>query len=83
MASGFQMTCVMAWQKVCLHFVHVQRLPETEIRGDGLINLAEEISRQSNVEAVAWLLLGAFGQTCVENQEQRAQQNDLKCFELG
>lgn len=42
------------------------------------MTLAEQISRQSNIEVVAWLLSGAFSQTYVENREQRAQQNDLK-----
>lgn len=48
------------------------------MRGGGLMTLAEQISRQSNIEVVAWLLSGAFSQNYVENREQRAQQTDLK-----
>lgn len=47
-------------------------LPDIELKGGGLINLEEEISRQSNVEMVAWLLLRAFSHIYVENQEQKA-----------
>ncbi|XP_023565619.1 nucleoporin-like protein 2 [Octodon degus] len=56
-----------------------ETLPEGEIKHSGIINLTKEMSRQLNVEAVAWLLLGAFSQIYVDNQQQRAQQGDLKC----
>lgn len=59
LAVELQMTCVMLQQKVCLDFARVQGLPQTET-GQTLTNMAKEISRQSNVEAVAKLLLGAF-----------------------
>lgn len=59
----------------------LETLPE--LKGGGLINLAGEISRQANVKAIAWMLLGDFSQIYVENQEQKAQQNDLKHFEFG
>lgn len=56
-AAGKPQDCIGCWTldvcydlaKVCLHFARVHRLPETEIKGGGLINLAEEISSQSNV----------------------------------
>lgn len=50
----------------------LESLPESEIKGGGLINLAEDISRQSNVEVVEWLLWGAFNEIYVENQDQRS-----------
>lgn len=56
-------------------------LPETEIKGIELINLAKEISRQSNIEVVAWLLLETFSQTYIANPEQRDHQDDLKHYE--
>lgn len=83
LAAGIQMMCTIFRQKICLHFVHVQKLPETKIKGDRVIHIAGEISRQSNVDMVAWLTLGAFSQVYLENQEQRAQKSDLKCFEFS
>jgi GTP cyclohydrolase FolE2 len=37
-----------------------EALCEAEFKGDGLVYLAEEISRQHNVQAVAYVLLNAF-----------------------
>lgn len=45
--------------------------------------MKEEILRQSNVGAKAWLLLRALEWTNVGNWEQRAQQGDLKHSEFG
>lgn len=45
--------------------------------------MVNEISMLSNIEAVAQLLLRAFSQINVDNQEQRAQNNDLKRCEFG
>jgi hypothetical protein len=39
--------------------------------------LAEEISKR-HIQAVPWLLLAAFSQVYSENQEQKAEQKDLK-----
>jgi hypothetical protein len=47
------------WQRICLH------LWETEFKGDGLIDLAEEILRQHSIQAVAWILLAAFSRFTV------------------
>lgn len=47
-----------------------ETLQETEIKGSRLIYLVEEISRQPDVEAVAWVLLGDYIQVYIENQEQ-------------
>ncbi|XP_063103001.1 uncharacterized protein LOC134475684 [Cavia porcellus] len=60
-----------------------ETLPETETKGNGLINLEKEIKKQSNIEAVTWLLLGAFSQLYVSNGEQRAQEDNLQCCEFG
>lgn len=53
---------------------------ETEIKGARLINLVKEILRQSNVQAVAWILLAAFRYVSTESQEQKAY---LKVFILA
>jgi hypothetical protein len=50
---------------------------ENEFKGDRLINLAKEISRQPSTEAVSWLLL-SFKQVYMENWEQKTGQTDLK-----
>lgn len=40
--------------------------------------MAEEISKQCSIQAVACVLLNAFSQIYSENQEQRAEWKDLK-----
>ncbi|XP_063111415.1 uncharacterized protein LOC106028966 [Cavia porcellus] len=60
-----------------------ETLPETETKGNGLINLEKEIKKQSNIKAVAWLMLGAFSKLYVSNQEHRAQQDNVQCCEFG
>lgn len=42
-----------------------------------------EVSRQPNIQAVAWVLLGTFSQFYIENQEQMEQVSDFKSFEFG
>lgn len=49
----------MVKKKFDVHFAHVP-LQGTEIKGSGLIKV-EKISRQPHVEAVALILLAAFG----------------------
>jgi hypothetical protein len=44
--------------------------------------LAEEISKR-HIQAVPWLLLAAFSQVYSENQEQKAEQKDLKMCSLA
>lgn len=52
LAVGLETMCIIPWQKICLNFAHVLRfLQETEIKALGLINIAEEISKQPNVKA--------------------------------
>jgi hypothetical protein len=46
-------------------------------KSDGLINQLEKVSRQSNTQAVAWLLLSTFIQVYSKNREKRAEQKDL------
>jgi hypothetical protein len=38
-----------------------------EFKGDELINVAEEMSRQSIIQAMVWLLLASFSQVYTEN----------------
>lgn len=38
----------------------------------------EEVSKQSNVQAVAWILMAGFGQIYSENYKQKAVPNDVK-----
>jgi hypothetical protein len=42
-------------------------LSEARLKSNGLINLAEEISRQPSIQTVVWLLLAAFSQVYSEN----------------
>jgi hypothetical protein len=53
------------------------------LKGDGLINLAEEISRHHSVQAVAWLLLAAFQPCLRENQKYKGEQKDLENVQFG
>lgn len=39
-----------------------ESLQEIETKGDGIIDLPKEISRQFNIQGVAWVLLVAFSQ---------------------
>jgi hypothetical protein len=76
--------CVTFGQRTYLHFVHpLKTLREAEFKEDRLINLAEEISKHLNIQAMLWLLLAAFRQVYSENQEQQSKQKDLKNFQFG
>jgi hypothetical protein len=66
-----------------LHFACVLRLWEAEFKGNRVMNLVEEISKQPSIQAVAWLLLDAFSQVYSENQEQRTEQKFLKNLQFG
>lgn len=44
------------------------RLQDTEIKHGQVIDLVEQISRQYNVQTVAWVLLAAFKQIYSENR---------------
>lgn len=70
---------VIFWQeKKSLHFTCVLRLCyEVEFKDGELINWVEEISREPNVEAVPWILLGAFIQINSEYCRKNIM-NDLK-----
>lgn len=52
---------------LCLHFVHALRLWEANFKDDELVYLAEEISKQHSIQAVAWVLLATFSQINSEN----------------
>jgi hypothetical protein len=48
---------VILWQKMWLIFALAQKnLPEAKLKSFGLMGLAEEISRQSSINSVMWLL---------------------------
>jgi hypothetical protein len=55
-----------------------ETLWEAKFEDDGLILLAEEISKQYSIQAVVWWLLAAFNQAYRENWEQKAEQKNLK-----
>lgn len=71
--QGVWAMCVILLQKICLHVAHILRLYG---RLRLLIKLAEEISGQPSVEAVAWVLLWAFSQLYIENPQPTAQLSD-------
>lgn len=48
-------------------------LQGTEIQNGGLINLVEEITKQSSAQAVAWVLLSIFSQIYNKSQEKQEQ----------
>lgn len=57
---------------------------KTELKGNGLIGLAEEISRQKNIQAAEWLLFTLFTQICRERErEQKVEQEDVKSVLLA
>jgi hypothetical protein len=58
-------------------------MSEAQFKNNGLINLAEEISRQHSIQAVEELLHATFSQVCRENQEQKAKQKDLNNLHFG
>jgi hypothetical protein len=61
--------------------------PETHgrlcLKGDGLINLVEEISRQHSIQVVVWLLLAAVKQNYSKNWELKAEQKNLENVQSG
>ncbi|XP_063116892.1 uncharacterized protein LOC134478699 [Cavia porcellus] len=75
--------CYALAESLSAFFSCPETLPETETKGNGLITLEKEISKQLNVGAVTWLLLGAFSQLYVANQEQRAHQDTLQYCKFG
>lgn len=70
LAVSRQATCVML-RHVCLStfWSYPATLLETEIKSERIHNLIELISRQLNIQALAWIPLS---QLYAENQEQRA-----------
>jgi hypothetical protein len=56
---------------------------ETEFKGDALINLEEEISRQSSIQTVTWLLSTTFSHIYTKNHKQEAPQKDLENLQSG
>lgn len=53
---------------------------EAEFKGDGLVNLAEAISKHQSTEAVAGLLLAAFSQV---SRAPKAEPKPLKNMKSG
>lgn len=51
-------------------FLCALKLCRANLKGDRLIDLEEEISTQSNIQAMAWRQLAAFSQKHSEDQEQ-------------
>jgi hypothetical protein len=45
--------------------------------------LAEEISRQHHIQAVAWIVLAAVSQVYSENWEPTVKQKDLRKVQFG
>jgi hypothetical protein len=63
---------VMFWQVTSLDFSYVLRnLQKVECKGDGLINLVIEISRQPHIQTIAWVSLATFTQVYNKNQEKK------------
>ena len=56
---------------------------EVKLKGDVLINLAEEISGWHSIQAMARILLAAFSYVYCDNQEQKTEQKDLKTLECS
>lgn len=78
------MMYIVTRQKIVPTCSSPESLPEIETKCGGLINLAEKISRQSNVKAGTMLPLSLLTRfTFIENQEQSAQWNDAKGFKFG
>jgi hypothetical protein len=53
-------------------------LSETELEGNRLVTLVEEISKQCTFQEAVWLLLSTFSLVYRETHEQKAEQMDLK-----
>lgn len=51
--------------------------------GNKLINLGEEISKQLNNQARAYILLASFSQIYTENQERKADVKGLQFLQKG
>lgn len=51
---------------------------ETEIKGNELINLTQEISRQPNIQAISDIFLAAFSQIYNEIQGQKGKQKNVQ-----
>lgn len=49
------------------------RFCKVKLKDNGFNNLAEEISRHPNVQALAWVLLATVTQIYTENQEQNSR----------
>lgn len=80
-----------SWTQDCVRYDMVESLslscscPETlqETKDDRPINLAEEMSRQSNIWAGAWVLLMVFSQLYIENQEQKSCLKNVQFCQKG
>lgn len=62
-------SCYILAKNLSLFYPCSDTLYETEFRGDGLNNLAENISRKYSIQAVAWILPSVFNQIYCDNQE--------------
>jgi hypothetical protein len=57
---------------------HVLSLCEAEFKSNALVQMVEEISRQSSIQSKAWILLTAFSQIYNENWEQKQSRKTWK-----
>lgn len=72
LAGGPEAMSVTLWQKICLHCPTLWDF-KTEVKGNTLINLAREISRWPNIQAMGWVLLDPFNQIYSENWGQKIE----------
>lgn len=59
-----------------------ETLPKTKIKNSRLINLVEEMSKQPNIQVMAWYLLAAVNHIYSECQEQTAELSKLKSLQF-
>jgi hypothetical protein len=62
-------------KKLCTFCSSLKSLWEAECKGERVIDLTEEISRQPRIQAVTWVLLNAFSLIYFENCEQISKNN--------
>lgn len=82
MTTGLETTCYVLARNLSTFCPCLETLWEAKFKGDGLISLVEEISRQHSFQAVALVLLTAFSQIYKENPGQAAEQRGLENFQF-
>lgn len=60
-----------------------ETLQDTQIKGNGLINLACKISKRPNIQYRVWVLVTAFNQICSVNWRPKAEQKNLKSLNFS